>query len=186
MIKLVVGLGNPGKVYASTRHNLGYQVVDLFLRRYQIKLKPGKGEFLYQKIKSGKKNFYVAKPTTFMNDSGIAVLEMLEKLKVKIPEMLLVCDDFNLPLGKIRLREKGSDGGHNGLKSVIYHIGSLEFPRLRLGIGAPPEKMPTEVFVLEKFDKSETEIVEDMLSKAEEAVEAVIQSGLQKAMNKYN
>jgi PTH1 family peptidyl-tRNA hydrolase len=186
MVRLVVGLGNPGRRYQKTRHNLGYRVVDLLSEKYKKGFKAGKGEYLYCQLKIEGNEVYLLKPLTFMNNSGQAVLDSLSFFNLTPPELFVICDDINLPLGKLRLREKGSDGGHKGLGSTIYRLGSEEFPRLRLGIGPLPEGNVLEDFVLKKFKKEEEKSVEDMICKGALAVESSIIFGLKENMNRLN
>lgn len=186
MLRMVVGLGNPPKKYQNTRHNLGYKVLDLLLENFKLKLKAGKGDYHFAVTKIDNREIYLVKPSTYMNDSGVAVLQAVEKLGINPEELLVVCDDFNLPLGKIRIREKGSEGGHNGLRSIIYHLNSQEFPRIRLGIGLPPAGVPGEEHVLEKFSSDEKKLVNEMLEKANQAVMTALNSGLSESMQKFN
>ena len=152
----IVGLGNPGSQYRETRHNVGFLVVNELCRRLRVGLKPGKGEYLIARANMEGVGLHVAAPMTFMNNSGTAVVDILERFQIAPRELLVVVDDFALPLGILRFRLRGSDGGHNGLASIIYMLNSDELPRLRCGIGSP--EMPTDKnlmadFVLEKFTK---------------------------------
>lgn len=183
---MVVGLGNPGRSYQKTRHNLGFRVVDLLAEKHKKKLKGGKGEYLYCQLEVEGRKVYLLKPLTFMNNSGQAVLDSLGFFSLTPPELFVICDDVNLPLGKLRIREKGSDGGHKGLGSIIYHLGSEDFPRLRLGIGPPPEDKELEDFVLEKFKKDERLTVEQLIQKGVLAVESSVVLGLKESMNRFN
>jgi PTH1 family peptidyl-tRNA hydrolase len=186
MVNLIVGLGNPGERYINTRHNLGYRVVDFLAGKNKKKFKPGKGEFLFCKTKIGKERVYLIKPLTFMNASGVAVAEAIDNFNLGIENLLVVCDDVALPLGKIRIREKGSDGGHKGLRSIIYQLSSIDFARLRLGIGDAPENADLEEFVLEDFKPEEKEKTEQMIEKAAVAVENVVINGIEDSMNRFN
>jgi PTH1 family peptidyl-tRNA hydrolase len=187
MLNLLVGLGNPGNKYQFTRHNLGFRVVDALASRNHQRFKPGKGDYLYCEIKpSTGSSFHLIKPLTFMNDSGAAVAEALEHLKCYREGLLVVCDDVNLPVGKLRLREKGTDGGHKGLRSIIYHLNSIEFVRLRLGIGETPEGMDLEEFVLQEFAEAEKPEVENMIEKACQAVENILIRGVEDSMSRFN
>lgn len=181
-----MGLGNPGRNYQKTRHNLGYQVVDLLAEKHKKKFKGGKGEYLYCQIEVEGKEVYLLKPLTFMNASGQAVYDSLRFFNLTPPELFVICDDVNLPLGILRIREKGSDGGHKGLRSIIYQLGTEEFPRLRMGIGPAPEGVDLEDFVLESFKKEEAENVEDLIQKGSQAVESSIVFGIRESMNRFN
>ncbi len=185
-MRLVVGLGNPGRRYQKTRHNLGYRAIELLSEKYKKGFKAGKGDYLYTTVKIEGNEVYLLKPLTFMNQSGQAVLDSLSFFNLTPPELFVICDDINLPLGKLRLREKGSDGGHKGLGSIIYHLESEDFPRLRLGIGPLPEGNVLEDFVLKKFKKEEEKSVEDMIYKGALTVESSIIFGLKESMNRLN
>jgi PTH1 family peptidyl-tRNA hydrolase len=186
MVNLIVGLGNPGERYRNTRHNLGYRVVDFLAGRDKKKFKPGKGGFLFCKTKVGEERVYLIKPLTFMNASGVAVAEAIDNLNLGIENLLVVCDDVALPLGKIRIREKGSEGGHKGLRSIIYELNSFDFARLRLGIGDTPENVDLEEFVLEDFKPEEKEKTDQMIEKAALAVENTVMNGIEDSMNRFN
>lgn len=186
MVNLIVGLGNPGERYKNTRHNLGYRVVDFLAGRNKKKFKPGKGEFLFCETKVGGEKIYLIKPLTFMNASGVAVAEAVDSFNLGIENLLVVCDDVALPLGKIRIREKGSDGGHKGLRSIIYQLSSIDFARLRLGIGDTRENVDLEEFVLEDFKPEEKEKTDQMIEKAALAVENIVMNGIGESMNRFN
>jgi PTH1 family peptidyl-tRNA hydrolase len=178
------GLGNPGEGYDLTRHNIGKEVVTDLVRRLGLSLKPGKGDFVYARDPS--RDLVLVVPTNYVNLSGVSAAEALDSLREDRQGFLAVCDDFNLPLGTIRIRKKGSDGGHNGLASIIYHLASLEFPRLRLGIGpVPPGTVPAD-FVLSRFTAGESAVVRRLKHDAAEALLAIAASGLEIAMNTYN
>ncbi len=187
MIKLVAGLGNPGKKYELTRHNLGFMTLDLLGKRYDASFRSGKGEYRQSSARIDSQIILLIKPTTYMNLSGYAVADAARFRGFEPHEILVVCDDVNLPIGKIRIRGQGSDGGHNGLKSIVEQLGSRDFPRVRLGIGLPenPER-PLESYVLEKFSADELKIVEEMLASAADAVETVIRDGVEVAQHKFN
>src|SRR4030067_3196920 len=166
MIRLVVGLGNPGRKYKDTRHNLGFQVVDLLAKKHKKKPKSGQGEYHMARIDFKGRELYLVKPDTFMNNSGIAVSDCLMRWEVKPEELLVICDDLSLPVGRIRIRAKGSDGGHKGLKSIISDIRTTDFPRVRMGIGQPEPNYPAEEYVLEPLARSEKKIVKQMIKNA--------------------
>lgn len=185
---IVVGLGNPGRAYEGTRHNIGYMVVDELSSRLKCSWKPGKGEFLFTQKVAGDTNVVLVKPMTYMNNSGEAVLDVLEQYPTPLPNILAIVDDFTLSLGKIRVRKKGSDGGHNGLRSLIYHLNSNEFPRIRCGIKREvmPPKSDMSDFVLSPFDGEEKKVVEKMMTDAADSVEEFVKSGIQQAMSVFN
>ncbi len=186
MLSLIVGLGNPGRKYQKTRHNLGFRVMDHLAAERSRRFKPGKGDYLLCEICEQGRRIRLLKPLTYMNASGEAVAEALGRLGHDVEDLLVVCDDANLPLGKIRIREKGSDGGHKGLKSIIYHLESADFARLRMGVGQAPEGMELEEFVLAKFDRNEKEQVECMIQTACRAVESAWTFGLADSMSRFN
>lgn len=181
-MKLIAGLGNIGDKYCFTRHNAGFMVLDKlaldnnFSFREENKLKC----FL---AKSG--NIIYIKPTTFMNLSGEAVRAVMDYYKINVKDILIVYDDIALDLGRIRFRANGSDGGHNGIKSIIKHVGTKEFDRLKIGIGPQPN-IPSENFVLQNFPKEQLEQLKEILKRADEAIEFYLKNDIQKAQNKFN
>lgn len=185
---LIVGLGNPGQEYAGTRHNLGFDVVDLCALKLRYPWRPGKGDYLIAGHSAEEGSVIFAKPLTYMNNSGSAVADLLNHYPVSSLRLLVVVDDLALPLGSIRMRPRGSDGGHNGLHSIIYHLGSDEFPRLRCGIGreeAPSgESLPG--FVLSRFEPGERVTVTDMVERAAGACMEFAVAGIERAMNRFN
>lgn len=183
-IRAIVGLGNPGEKYDRTRHNLGFEVVNLL--KGESEFVPGDGKYLYCATSVSSFEIALLKPTTYMNRSGIAIRRYAESESLLPAEILVIADDFNLPLGRIRLRKGGSDGGHNGLASLIDHLGTENFPRIRLGIGPVPEGIFAEDFVLERFPDKETGVAEEMTERAARAVRAWLLEGYQKAAAVYN
>ena len=183
--RLIVGLGNPGAKYDRTRHNIGFDLIDQLAKRWQIPISDqkrfqgivGEGWVNRQKI-------VLLKPQTFMNLSGQAVRSVLDWYKLAPTEVLVLYDDLDLPLGKLRIRLAGSAGGHNGMKSIISHLGTPTFPRLRMGIGKSQDE--TISHVLGKFSVAEAEIVSDILQLAADAVDLSLGAGIEQAMNKYN
>ncbi len=186
MLKLILGLGNPGKEFENSRHNLGYKLVDLLTKKKKVDLKPGKGEYLYCEADFGDNKAWLVKPTTFMNMSGWTVVDCLGDLGISAEGLLVLCDDVNLPLGKIRIREKGTDGGHKGLRSIIYQLNTFYFPRLRMGIGLPKDDVDLEKYVLEDFNEKELKAVDKMLQISADAVEYTILNGIKEGMNRFN
>lgn len=183
---LIVGLGNPGGSYAGNRHNVGYAVAKEFSGRHAIPVRrKGKLRSRVGVGEVGGKKVIIALPTTFMNRSGEAVARLVAFYGVHPKNVLVVSDDINLPLGRLRIRTKGSDGGHNGLRSVIAHLGTMEFPRLRLGIGLEEAESVTD-FVLGDFTEEETAIIRRGVERAAEAIETIVKEGAEKAMNEYN
>ncbi len=185
---IVIGLGNPGWEYEHSRHNLGFMVVDELCRRLKKDLGPGKGEYAFTHCIVSGREIQLVKPLTYMNNSGIAVVDVLELAGGSPGNLLVISDDFALPLGTLRLRTSGSDGGHNGLYSVIYHLGTEDFPRLRCGIGKElmPLKSERADFVLSPFDEDERAAATAMVSRAADAVIECVTSGIDRAMNIVN
>lgn len=185
----VVGLGNPGSLYEGTRHNLGFDVVDCLANDLKLHFKAGRGDYLIAEGTYRKKAFRLFKPLTYMNDCGTAVVEILERYDVPLDGLLVVCDDFHLPLGQLRVRPRGSDGGHNGLYSIIYHLQTDSFPRLRCGIASaaiPNDKSVMARFVLEPFALDERAAVKKMVHRAKDACLCVVAEGLSRTMNLFN
>jgi PTH1 family peptidyl-tRNA hydrolase len=177
------GLGNPGDRYRSTRHNLGKETIFSLVEQLRLPLECGKGQFHY--AHDALRDLYLAIPTTYVNTSGVSARQVLETTGVGLDSLLVVCDDFNLPLGMIRIRKKGSDGGHNGLASVIYHLESQEFPRLRLGVGPLPDD-DIVGFVLSHFNAGDEDTVAEMRHTACEALLTIAEDGIDVAMNRFN
>ena len=183
-----VGLGNIGREYEGTRHNIGFDVVD----RLEHDLarssgwRAGKGDYYYAKGFRGSTEVLLVKPTTYMNLSGRAVRDALQFYKAEQSELVIISDDLALPLGTLRLRLRGSDGGHNGLTSVIFELGTDEFARLRCGIGSDFRKGEQVKYVLAKFRPDETKIVTELLENAASACLSIVDGGLTKAMNVIN
>ncbi|MBN1824514.1 MAG: aminoacyl-tRNA hydrolase [Endomicrobiales bacterium] len=183
-IKLIVGLGNPGKKYHMTRHNLGFMVVDFYCEKCGISLKKWSDASQIAQYGKGKNRIIFAKPQVFMNNSGASVAELLNFFKIGIAETLVILDDFSIPLGALRLRRSGSCGGHNGLASIINLTGTKEFPRLRLGIGPVPERADPADFVLSPFEKREKETAAEMVSGACGVLGNILDEGIEKAMSR--
>lgn len=185
-ISLIVGLGNIGQKYAETRHNLGFKVLNLISQKWNLRPRPGPGDYYLLEKNIGSRLIRLIWPTTYMNNSGRAVSQAIEQHSVPIDEMIVVYDDYSLPLGQLRIRPAGSDGGHNGMASIIYHLATEKIARLRLGIGpVPPEVDPVD-FVLGGFMSNEIEIVEKTLEKATAAILYSLNNRLEEAMTIYN
>ncbi len=185
-MKLIVGLGNIGDKYCFTRHNAGFMVVDKMAVLNNLTFKnDSKLKSLITKLRLAGEEFLLMKPTTFMNLSGEAIRVVVDYYKININDILIIYDDISLDLGKIRFRASGSDGGHNGIKSVIKHLGTKDFARLKIGIGPQPN-MPSENFVLQNFSHEQLDILKDVISKSVEAVEFYFDNGIEKSQNKFN
>jgi PTH1 family peptidyl-tRNA hydrolase len=184
-VKLIVGLGNPGAQYKGTRHNIGFAVIDEIARRASVGFESAPADALIAKWRRPDGAALLAKPLTFMNLSGQAVGEIARYFKVDVPDLLIVVDEAQLPLGRLRARARGSAGGHNGLKSVIAHLGD-EFPRLRIGVGRGEQQRDLADHVLSRFEKDEAAEVERMTARAADAAEMFITSGIEAVMNAFN
>ena len=188
MVKLIVGLGNPGEKYTETKHNVGFMLVDKMCKELDLKFTTDKifQADISSTFINGEKVYFV-KPTTFMNESGKAVQALLTYYGLDIEDLLVIYDDLDMEVGKIRLRSKGSAGGHNGIKSIIKHIRSQEFKRIKIGIGRPKEGMTVIHHVLGKFDKDDYIMILNTLNKVDNAVNYYLQSGnFEQTMQKYN
>ncbi|MFC1567197.1 aminoacyl-tRNA hydrolase [bacterium] len=185
-LKLIVGLGNPGEKYSTTRHNIGFNVVDSYAESVNVSFKGFQTcTFVSQKIQTHDNSLILVKPITYMNKSGYAVRKLIDYYKIQTNNVLIIVDDVNLPLGKMRFRSKGSAGGHNGLKSIIEHLGTQDFARLRLGVGSEKNKN-LEHFVLSDFSKMEKPVAHDLIIKAMNAIDTWLQHDAYKAMNIIN
>jgi PTH1 family peptidyl-tRNA hydrolase len=183
---LFLGLGNPEKRYQKSRHNLGFRVLDSLAKRLKVGLKEKRCKSLMGRGKIGREGIVLAQPLTFMNNSGIAAASLVRSLKIPLRNLVVVCDDIDLPTGRIRIRKKGGSGGHKGLESINQHLKSNEFPRLRLGIGRPSQGMDPKKYVLQDFTKEENLLVKKAIDKAGEALIFLVEEGITPAMNKYN
>jgi PTH1 family peptidyl-tRNA hydrolase len=183
-VKIIVGLGNPGAKYRGTRHNIGFAVLDELASRRQVEFESAPADALIAKIR-GVDGALLAKPLTFMNTSGEAVGALLRYYKIDVADLLVVVDDVQLPLGKLRARMRGSAGGHNGLKSIAAHLGD-EYSRLRIGVGRGDPRRDLADHVLTKFDADENAEVERVTLRAADAAEMFITSGIAAVMNGFN
>lgn len=185
-MKIIVGLGNPGQKYNGTRHNVGFEVLNRLATRGNAELPKAKFESLVAECGTGDSRRLLVWPQTFMNRSGIAASQAATFYKIEREELLVVCDDFHLPVGQLRFRAKGSAGGQKGLNDILQHFGDEATPRLRIGVGPKPPGVDTANFVLSKFAKQDQEIIEQTLSEAAAAVECWASAGMLEAMNRYN
>jgi len=186
-MKLVVGLGNPGEKYRGTRHNVGFDVVERLAAAHVPRgWEMSPEEALEAKWRRDLDPVLFVKPLTFMNLSGYAVQRLSHFYKVPLSDVLIVCDDVNLPLGRLRARARGSEGGHNGLKSVADVLGTTEYPRLRVGVGRGDARRDLADHVLARFDADEKSAIDDAVARAADAVEMWIADGLSKMMNTFN
>jgi peptidyl-tRNA hydrolase, PTH1 family len=183
---LLVGLGNPGRQYTNTRHNVGFKVLDCICQDLDIRLNRVQSKALVGKAAIGEEKVILAKPHTFMNLSGQAVVGLMRFYKIEMSQILIIHDDLDLPLGVLRLRASGSSAGQRGLASVIEKLGTEDFPRLRIGIGRPPGRMDPVDYVLQDFSRSELEVLSLVLDKACQAAKYFVTNGIERAMNQFN
>lgn len=183
MAKAVFGLGNPGRAYAYTRHNIGFEVIDRYRTVHRGR---GKGRIQDSALVFSVRGILLAKPLTYMNDSGPAVRSVMERHRISAENALVVYDDLDLPLGRLRLLSGGGAGSHKGMQSVVRALGTERFPRLRVGIEVPGRSAPGQEFVLERFPRSEWEQIQPVLLKAVEAIDAFMTRGIEHAMTRYN
>ena len=183
-MKIVVGLGNPGARYDGTRHNVGYAVADYLAAGPGAGREQSRFSALVRELMEGGEKLLLVKPETFMNLSGRCVRQVLDFYQLPVAELLVVCDDINLPLGKLRLRSKGSHGGHNGLRNIQEHLGTADYARLRIGVDAPGDDAVDHV--LGRFRPSERPVILDAVQTAVQAAVLWIHQGIEAAMNRYN
>lgn len=183
---LVVGLGNPGQKYANTRHNMGFLTVDLLAEEAGVQLNKVKFKSAYNILRFAGARCLVMKPQTYMNLSGEAVREAAQFYKIPPERVLVIYDDVSLPVGKLRVRPSGSAGGHNGIKNIIAHLGTQEFPRVKIGTGAPSEGGDMIDWVIGVPSQAERKILLETFHRAIEAAACIIEHGCQKAMNDFN
>jgi PTH1 family peptidyl-tRNA hydrolase len=183
---LVIGLGNPGKEYRQTRHNVGFRVVERLAREQGIQFRKRRGGAQVGEGRVGGKMVVLAKPLTYMNKSGVAVRKLIKALDITLDRLVVVHDDLDLACGRIKIKEKGGHGGHKGVQSIIEQIGSGDFLRVKIGIGKPPHPEQGADYVLSRFSRDEISLVKEGVEQAAEAIETIIISGKDKAMNNYN
>lgn len=179
---ILVGLGNPGRKYLDTKHNFGFWVLDHFTKKRSLTFQAGKGDYLLAK----KEKLICIKPTTYMNSSGTALLDVKQFFKVEPENFLIVYDDIDLSLGTIRFRNSGGTGGHKGIESIIYHLQSENFDRLRIGIATDEDMRPSERFVLSPFTKRDEEIKNEMVETACNGINYYLSHDMKETMNKFN
>jgi PTH1 family peptidyl-tRNA hydrolase len=183
-MKILVGLGNPGKKYEGTRHNVGFELLAELARRHSASKRKFDADIAEALV--GAERVLLVAPQTYMNASGRSVRQALDFFQLPAGELLVACDDINLPLGKIRLRASGSSGGQKGLENLIQHLGTQNFARLRIGVNQPPEGMDSADYVLERFHKSEIAAIDEAICNAANAAETWVGEGIGPAMNKFN
>ena len=185
-MKIIVGLGNPGKKYLKTRHNWGFMVIDRLAQQLEMEYTQKKFQSLFCKKYVDQEEVILLKPQTFMNLSGVAVKEAVDMYKCSLQDLMVICDDLDMPLGKIRIRRSGGCGGHRGLESIADSLGSTDFSRLRIGIGRPPADGDPSDYVLSPFSKEEEHMKEEAIENAYQALKTWIFEGIEACMNKFN
>ncbi|MBI4307544.1 MAG: aminoacyl-tRNA hydrolase [Chloroflexi bacterium] len=186
-MKLIVGLGNPGPQYASNRHNVGFRCVDRFAKERGAAFTRKKPDYQMAEVEIAGEKVLLLKPRTFMNESGRAVAPVARFYRISLSDLLVIYDDLDLPVGKVRIRPGGSSAGHRGVQSIIEALGSEEFPRIRVGIGRPEERGQDAVsYVLGGFTAQEEDAIQKVVERVSEAVLVLVQEGLDKAMNRFN
>ena len=181
-MKVIVGLGNLGNNYSSTKHNFGFWVVDKLVEQSSLKYKAGKGEYVFAQSNE----YVVVKPTTYMNDSGIAIKQFLNYYKLDISNLIVIYDDIDTDLGRIKFRAKGKDGGHNGIKSIIYHLQTDTFDRLKIGIATSMDMKPSEEYVLKPFPKKYNNLIDEVIENSSSGIDYYLDNGISKTMNNFN
>lgn len=184
-MKILVGLGNPGTPYEGTRHNIGFRVVDRLAQENQISLSQKRFKARFGKGSIHSHEVVLVKPLTFMNLSGQAVREVLGFYKAAISNLVVIHDDLDLPVGVLRIKRWGGDGGHQGIRSIIDVLGGNSFLRLKVGIGRPPDGLDAADYVLNRFEESEERSLEEVVSRAAECVSVIVSEGIEAAMNRY-
>ena len=183
---LIAGLGNPTREYEKTRHNVGFETIDILADKAGTTVTEKKNKALYGKGYIGGQKVILAKPQTYMNLSGESIREIADFYKIEPENIIILCDDINLSEGQLRIRLKGSAGGHNGLKNIISHLGTQEFPRIRIGVGEKPRGMDLADYVLGRFPKEQQAVMEEAYRDAADAACMMIEEGADAAMNHYN
>lgn len=185
-MKLIIGLGNPGKQYEYTRHNIGFEIIDALADKWNAPLTNSKFNGMYATVHRPEGKVILLKPLTYMNLSGECVRPLMDYFDIDIEDIIVIYDDLDLETGKLRLRQKGSAGGHNGIKSLIQHLGTQQFDRIRVGVSRPPAGMKVVDYVLSKFSKEDAPIVQQAIDKSVAAVEQSLTKKFIDVMNEFN
>ncbi len=185
-MRVIFGLGNPGKDYEQSRHNIGFRVIDKLSQEHRIELNKHSCQAWIGEGEVGKEEVFLVKPLTLVNAAGVSLLQLKQKHEVSLEDIMVISDDMNLELGKLRLAHRGGDGGHKGLRSIIEFLGTEEFPRLRIGIDRPEDKIELKEYVLGEFTFREKKVIEEAINRASQAVEMVIRQGIDETMKLYN
>lgn len=185
-MKLIVGLGNPGKPYENTKHNIGFQVIDELANQWGVKLDQSKFKGQFATVHRPEGKVFLLKPLTYMNLSGECVRPFMDYFSIAEEDLIVIYDDLDLETGKLRLRQKGSAGGHNGIKSLIQHLGTQTFDRVRIGVDRPPAGMKVADYVLSRFSNEEQVVMKSAIDKTVQALEASLSRPFLDVMNRYN
>lgn len=183
---LIAGLGNPGSEYQETRHNVGFKAARMLAEKEEFPMEREKFSALITKGSIKDEDVIIVRPLTYMNNSGLAIRQVMDFYKIPVENVIIMYDDIDLPLGNLRIRENGSAGTHNGMRSIVSHLNSTNFPRIRIGVGGKPEGWDLADYVLSRFSGDEKEIIEETEMKAAKAAASIVKDGLSKAMNKFN
>lgn len=181
---IIAGLGNPGREYTGTRHNVGYEALDCLADKWDVKLNKLKFNSVYGETSVNGEKVMLVKPVTYMNNSGVAIDEIMKFYKIPVENLIVIYDDIDIPVGTLRIRPHGSAGTHNGMKSIVQHVGS-DFPRIRIGIGRNPD-MDLANYVLQRFSSEERDVIKTIQEKAATAAGEIIENSLDIAMQNYN
>ncbi len=185
-MRVIFGLGNPGKDYEESRHNIGFRVIDKLSQEHRIELNKHSCQAWIGEGEIGKEDVFLVKPLTLVNAAGLSLLQLKQKHKISLEDIMVISDDVNLELGKLRLARRGGDGGHKGLRSIIEFLETEEFPRLRIGIDRPEQKIELKEYVLGEFTFREKKVIEEAINEASQAVGMLIRQGIDETMKLYN
>lgn len=183
---LIVGLGNPGKEYEHTKHNAGFLILDSIANKLNVNINKSKFKGLFCQTEISGERVILLKPQTFMNLSGDSIIQFIQYYKIPVENVIVIYDDLDIEMCKIRIRENGSAGSHNGMKSIVHNLGSINFPRIRIGIKKENENIPTIDYVLSNFTKEQLEEIQKLSDDVYDILENIVKGDIQKAMNKYN
>jgi PTH1 family peptidyl-tRNA hydrolase len=185
-VRIVLGIGNPGKRYENTRHNIGFLILNTFAAQNNLTFSPSRFDYYHSENLSDENPFVLIKPSAYVNNSGIAVVQVLDYYNTSLKDLLVIVDDINLDIGNLRVRAAGGDGGHNGMRSIIYHTGSNNFPRIRVGIGSEFTRGMMAGYVLSKFHKNELGIIKNPVDLTLELIKEFISGGIKQMLDFYS
>lgn len=185
-MRAVIGIGNPGRNYIGTRHNVGFYILDSFAHKNKLDFLPTKSDFWKAESVIDTFRFLLIKPTTYVNNSGLVINELIDNFNLTMNDLLVIYDDVNLDTGNIRIRKTGSDGGHNGIKSIIYHLRSDSFPRIRVGVGKQKDDESLANYVLSKFNKDEINLIDQKIPLLQQLMIEFIANGYEKMLDYFS